>query len=170
MSAPKYLVVMGVSGCGKSTVAAALAQLLGWPFIEGDALHSGANIQKMAAGVALTDADRWPWLQAVAAVIARWRGDGVSGVITCSALKRAYRDVVRDGGDDVWFVYLHGDKAVMQRRMAERQGHFMPASLLDSQFAALEEPGPDEPAITVAADGDLARLVRLVAARIGAPG
>lgn len=143
------LVVMGVSGSGKSTVAIPLAERLGWPFQEGDDLHPAANVAKMKAGIALDDADREPWLDAVAAWIAERLRLDAGGVITCSALRRAYRDRLRRAGDGVTFVYLRGSKAVIAERVAKRHGHFMPAALLDSQFAALEEPTPDEHAIVV---------------------
>ena len=141
------LVVMGVSGSGKSTVARALADRLGWELGEGDDLHSPANVAKMAGGQALSDADRGPWLAAVAGWIDAHLRAGRPGVITCSALRRAYRDVLRR--DAVVFVYLRGSREVIAQRLAVRRGHYMPATLLDSQFAALEEPGPDEHAITV---------------------
>lgn len=146
---PIVLVVMGVAGCGKSTVAALLSARLGWPFEEGDALHPKANVQKMAAGHPLTDADRAPWLQRVAAWAERELDAGQSGVITCSALKRAYRDVINRRGSGILFVYLSGDREMIAARLAARRGHYMPASLLDSQFADLEEPAPDEPSIRV---------------------
>ncbi len=141
------LVVMGVSGCGKSTVAGLLAGRLGWDLADGDDLHPEANVAKMAAGVPLDDADRRPWLERVA----RWIGEhteaGRSGVITCSALKRSYRDLLR--GPDVTFVFLHGSKKLIASRLARRHGHYMSAALLDSQFATLEPPSDDEQAITV---------------------
>jgi carbohydrate kinase (thermoresistant glucokinase family) len=143
------LVVMGVSGSGKTTIAVPLAKTLGWRFQEGDDLHPPANVAKMASGTPLTDEDRWPWLHAIAALIDTWRAEGVSGVITCSALKRAYRDILIDGRPDVRLVYLQGDKQIIAERMAARRGHFMPPALLDSQLATLEEPGPDEHPITV---------------------
>jgi gluconokinase len=143
------VVVMGVSGAGKSTVAALLATQLGWDFAEGDALHPPANVAKMAAGQSLTDEDRKPWLAAVA----RWIDDeldaGRCGVITCSALKRRYRDQLRR--PQVLFVYLDVPRAELRRRLARRIGHYMPASLLASQLATLEPPAPDETAITVVA-------------------
>lgn len=138
---------MGVSGCGKSTVAALLAGRLGWPFVEGDDLHPAANVEKMASGHPLDDEDRWPWLARIAAWIDERRAAGQNGIVTCSALKRRYRDVLR--GPDVVFVHLAGSHHEIARRLIARQGHFMPAGLLDSQFAALEPPGPDEDAITV---------------------
>jgi gluconokinase/shikimate kinase len=145
-SAP-VLVLMGVSGCGKSTVAALLAGRLGWDFEEGDDLHPPANIAKMAADHPLDDEDRKPWLAAVAAWIRARTDAGQPGIITCSALKRRYRDVLR--GDHVVFVYLAGTPEQIAARLATRHGHFMPPDLLASQFAILEPPGPDEEAITV---------------------
>jgi carbohydrate kinase (thermoresistant glucokinase family) len=146
---PVVLVLMGVSGCGKTTVAQILARRLQWPFEEGDALHPAANVAKMAAGHALTDEDRAPWLAKVADWVDARLDAGQSGVITCSALKRSYRELIDRRGEAVEFVYLHGPRELIAARLATRQGHFMPASLLDSQFATLEEPAPDEPAIRV---------------------
>ena len=143
------LVVMGVSGSGKTTIARPVAARLGWDFEEGDALHSPANIAKMKSGHPLTDADRGPWLLAVRGWIDREIQAGRSGVITCSALKRAYRDRLGDGRPQVRFVYLRGDEATIRERVRGRRGHFMPASLLDSQFDTLEEPAPDEHAIVI---------------------
>jgi gluconokinase len=143
---PPVLVLMGVSGSGKSAVGALLAGRLGWDFEEGDELHPAANVAKMAAGHPLDDEDRWPWLARVAQWIVARTSTGSPGVITCSALKRSYRDVLR--GEHVLFVYLAGTREQIARRLAKRHGHFMPASLLDSQFEALEPPTPDENAIT----------------------
>jgi len=140
---------MGVSGCGKTTVAALLAEQLHWPVEEGDALHPQANVDKMHAGHPLTDADRAPWLDKVADWVDARLDAGENGVITCSALKRAYRDVIARRGAQVVFVYLAGSRATIAARLSARQGHFMPSSLLDSQFATLEEPAPDEPAVRV---------------------
>jgi gluconokinase len=148
-TAPLVLVLMGVSGCGKSTVAALLAGQLGWPFEEGDALHPAANVAKMAAGHPLDDADRAPWLEKVAEWVEGQLDAGGNGVITCSSLKRAYRDVIARRGSGVEFVYLAGSKEMIASRLAARHGHFMPPTLLDSQFATLEEPASDEPAIRV---------------------
>ena len=148
MTAP-VLVVMGVSGSGKSTVAIPLAERLGWPFLEGDALHPADNVAKMKAGTPLDDADRAPWLAAIAAWIDERLRAGTGGVVTCSALRRAYRDRLRHAGDGVIFVYLKGAKSVIATRVAERHGHFMPPALLDSQFATLEEPALDERAIVI---------------------
>jgi gluconokinase len=146
---PVVLVVMGVSGCGKSTVAALLAGWLGWAFEEGDALHPAANVEKMAAGHPLTDDDRRPWLSRVSAWIDGRLDAGDNGIITCSSLKRAYRDVLDHRRAGVVFVYLAGDRDTIAARLAARQGHFMPTALLTSQFADLEEPGRDEPALRV---------------------
>jgi len=140
---------MGVSGCGKTTVAAILARRLGWPFEEGDALHPQANIEKMAAGHSLTDVDRWPWLAKVADWIDKRLDAGENGLITCSALKRSYRDLINRRGSGLMFVFLAGSKETIAARLAARHGHFMRASLLDSQFADLDEPAADEPAIRV---------------------
>jgi carbohydrate kinase (thermoresistant glucokinase family) len=160
------LVVMGVAGCGKTTVGAALAAQRGWRFQEGDALHPPANVAKMAGGTPLTDADRWPWLAAIAAVIDGWRAAGESGVVTCSALKRAYRDVLVGERPDVRLVYLRGDKTLIAGRMAARKGHFMPPALLDSQFATLEEPGADERPIVVDIGPPAAEIVAAISAKL----
>lgn len=140
----RRFVVMGVSGCGKSTIAAALAHELEVEFLEGDAFHSPANVRKMAAGIPLTDQDRAPWLAALADRLREARDAGRGLVMTCSALKRAYRDVLRGGAPDVQLIFLDGPKELIAERLASREGHYMPSSLLDSQFAALEKPGPDE--------------------------
>jgi carbohydrate kinase (thermoresistant glucokinase family) len=149
LALPVVLVLMGVSGCGKTTVAEIIAQRLRWPFEEGDALHPPENVAKMHAGHPLDDADRAPWLARVADWVDARLDAGESGVITCSALKRKYRELIDRRGRDIEFVYLHGSRELIASRLAGRQGHFMPASLLDTQFATLEEPGPDEPAIRV---------------------
>ena len=153
------LVVMGVSGCGKSRVGAAIAQRLGLPFIEGDDFHSDSNRALMRSGTPLTDADRIPWLRKIAARIDEWRGKGDSGVVTCSALKRAYRDIIVGDRPDVVLVHLRGSRELIGQRMAARKGHFMPTALLDNQFATLEEPGPDERAIVVDISGTPFRIV-----------
>lgn len=143
-------VVMGVSGCGKSHIGAAFAKAVGHVYLEGDDLHPPANIAKMAQGQPLTDQDRAPWLERVGAALAQ-AGDGA--VIGCSALKRRYRDRIRAvAGDPVTFLHLAGSQDVIAARMAAREGHFMPPALLASQFAALEQPGPDECAVTVDID------------------
>src|ERR1700761_7500753 len=146
---PPVLVLMGVSGSGKSTVAALLAGRLGWDFQEGDDLHPPANIAKMKAGVPLTDADRAPWRAKVEAWIADELRQGRSGVIACSALKAAYREQIVAGRSNVRLVFLKGDHDLIAGRLAKRRGHFMPPSLLDSQFADLQAPTPSEHVITV---------------------
>jgi carbohydrate kinase (thermoresistant glucokinase family) len=143
------LVVMGVSGCGKTTVARALADRLGLPFLEGDSRHPAENVAKMAGGTPLSDADRWPWLAAIAAWIDAQRAAGKGGVVTCSALKRAYRSVIIGERPDVRLVHLDGDRETIAARLAARTGHFMPPSLLASQFDALEQPSLHEHPITV---------------------
>jgi gluconokinase len=140
---------MGVSGSGKTTMAEILAGRLGWPFQEGDALHSESSIEKMTAGKPLNDEDRRRWLASVAEWIEARLDAGENGLITCSALKRSYRDVINRRGSGVVFVFLAGSKATIAARLAARQAHFMPSSLLDSQFADLEEPARDEPHIRV---------------------
>jgi gluconokinase len=146
---PVVLVFMGVSGCGKTTVAAILAGRLDWRFEEGDALHPQSNVEKMEAGHPLTDEDRAPWLEKVARWVEERLDAGENGIITCSALKRSYRDVINRRGSGVVFVYLAGSRETIAARLAVRHGHFMPSSLLDSQFADLEEPSADEPAIRI---------------------
>jgi gluconokinase len=143
MTSFRPVVVMGVSGTGKSTIGRGLAEALGLPFVEGDDLHPDANVAKMAAGIPLTDADRAPWLDRVAARLDE------PVVITCSALKRSYRDRLRRAAPDLVLVYLHGTRELLAERMAQRDGHFMPTSLLDSQLATLEEPAADEDVIPV---------------------
>jgi gluconokinase len=159
-TAPLAVVVMGVCGCGKSTVGERLARELGALFIEGDAFHPPANVARMAAGIALTDADRQGWLEALAAQLAAARRAGRSVVLACSALKRRYRDVLRQGAPDLRVVHLHGGREMLAARLAARQGHYMPASLLDSQLATLEAPGPDERAITLDAGAPTDALVQ----------
>jgi carbohydrate kinase (thermoresistant glucokinase family) len=140
---------MGVSGSGKTTVSRILARRLDWPFQEGDELHPQANVEKMKAGRPLNDADRRQWLVKVADWVEERLDAGENGLITCSALKRSYRDVINRCGSGVVFVFLAGSEATIAPRLAARKGHFMPSSLLDSQFADLEVPQPDEPHIRV---------------------
>ena len=146
------VVVMGVSGSGKSTVGSQLARQLQWEFEDGDWFHPPSNVEKMHAGVPLTDEDRKPWLKAIAVWIDETRAAGRHGVVACSALKRRYRDVLIAGRPDVVLVYLKGDQDLIARRIATRHEHFMPAALLKSQFDALEEPSPDERSIVVSVE------------------
>jgi len=146
---PVIAVVMGVSGSGKTTVSALLSAALGCQFQEGDDLHPAENVEKMHGGTPLTDEDRMPWLHKIAQEIDSWRARGESGVLTCSALKRSYRDIIIGGRPDVTLVYLRGSYDLIRRRMAARHEHFMPVALLDSQFATLQEPRPDEHPIIV---------------------
>jgi gluconokinase len=166
---PLIVVVMGVSGSGKSTVAALLAAALGCQFQEGDDLHPPENVEKMRSGTPLTDADRMPWLRKIAEEIDGWRARGECGVLTCSALKRSYRDISVGDRQDVVLIYLKGSRDLIHRRMAARHEHFMPIALLDSQFATLEEPTPDEHPIIVDVGGkppDIAHaIVRQLEAR-----
>ncbi|CRK56488.1 Gluconokinase [Alloactinosynnema sp. L-07] len=143
------VVVMGVSGAGKSTVAALLAERLGVPLAEADEFHPPANIALMSAGIPLSDGDRLPWLATIADWVAEHSRTG-GGVVTCSALKRSYRDLLRQAApDQVWFLHLHGDRALLADRMTGRAGHFMPVRLLDSQLADLQPLAPDEPGVEV---------------------
>jgi gluconokinase len=166
-AAPSVVVVMGVSGAGKSTIAAMLAARLGWTYEDADWFHPPSNIEKMHAGRALTDDDRWAWLQGIAAWIDATRAAGGRGVIACSALKRAYRDILVGDRRDVRIVYLKGDQDLVARRFSLRHGHFMPTSLLDSQFATLEEPGEEEHPIVVSTDAPPREIVELIVARLG---
>ena len=156
---PHALVIMGVSGSGKSTVGTALGQRLGWRFEDGDSFHPVANVAKMSAGQPLTDEDRWPWLQAIADEIRRCRIAGEHVIIACSALRRSYRTVLIGGRDDVRMVFLKGSQELISDRMSHRQGHFMPPGLLASQFATLELPADDEHAITVSVDAPIPAIV-----------
>jgi gluconokinase len=151
---------MGVSGSGKTTVGSALAVRLGVPFVDADDLHPAANVQKMVAGIPLTDDDRWPWLDAVGAVLARG-----PVVVACSALRRTYRDRLRAAAPDLALIYLHGSRELLADRMAHR-AHFMPVSLLDSQLATLEVPGADEHAIVLDAADSLHESVSHAAAAL----
>lgn len=143
------LIVMGVSGSGKSTIATLIAKMLHWPMVEGDDLHPPANIFKMTHHMPLDDEDRHPWLVAIGEQIDSWLAKDMGGIVTCSALKRRYRDKLIKDRPNLWFVYLKGSHELIEARLSRRSGHFMPPDLLDSQFADLEEPTNDEPAITV---------------------
>jgi carbohydrate kinase (thermoresistant glucokinase family) len=151
------LVVMGVSGSGKSTVGELLATSLGVPFADADDLHSPANVRKMAAGHPLTDDDRWPWLRRVGAKLRQAEPGGL--VMACSALKRAYRGVLREEAPRTMFIFLDGSRELLEGRLERRHDHFMAASMLDSQLDTLEPPGEDEPGITVSIDGSPAEVV-----------
>ncbi|WP_298254400.1 gluconokinase [Bradyrhizobium sp.] len=157
---------MGVSGSGKSTVASRLAERLGWTFEDGDRFHPASNVAKMSAGHPLNDEDRWPWLQAIADEIGRVCDSGGHVVIACSALKRTYRDVLMRGRNDVRFVFLDGNRALIAERMAARKDHFMPPGLLDSQFKTLERPQADERAITVSIDTPVETIVNNIVAQM----
>jgi gluconokinase len=165
-TAPCALIVMGVSGSGKSTVASRLAERLGWTFEDGDRFHPKSNVEKMRAGHPLTDEDRWPWLEAIADEIDRVCKAGGRVVIACSALKHAYRDVLLRGRDDVRFVFLNGGQALIAERLARRKGHFMPPGLLDSQFKTLEPPETDERPITVSIDAPVETIINNIIAQV----
>jgi carbohydrate kinase (thermoresistant glucokinase family) len=158
---------MGVSGCGKSTIASMLAHRLNWIFEEGDWFHPQSNVEKMHSGQPLTDEDRWPWLEGIAAWIDATRRAGNHGTIACSALKRSYRDILVGERADVRIVYLKGGRDLIARRLAARDGHFMPPSLLDSQFAALEEPKLDEHPIVVSIAPHPREIVENIVKRLG---
>lgn len=157
-----HLVVMGVSGTGKSTLAQALQQRLGWPFAEGDDLHPKANLAKMAAGIPLDDADRWPWLDTIAAWTSEQAVAGRSTIVTCSALRQSYRDRLRAVADGTLFVHLVGSPELLAERMAGREGHFMPSSLLASQLETLEPLGADEPGVVVDVSGSIDSMAEQV--------
>jgi len=156
----RAIVVMGVSGCGKTSVAEGLAASLGYSFLEGDQLHPRANIDKMSKGIPLTDADRWPWLERIGERMRDAAASGQGIVVSCSALKRTYRDRLRSGAETgLSFVFLSGSRALLLARMGERRGHFMPASLLDSQLAALEDPSGEPGVVTVDIDAPVADVI-----------
>ena len=164
--APAALIVMGVAGSGKSSVGEALAARLGWAFEDGDKFHPASNVAKMSAGQPLTDDDRWPWLQAIADEIDRVIATGGHVVVACSALKRAYRNVLVHGRNDIRIVYLDGSRALIAERLKARKGHFMPPGLLDSQFATLQVPAADENAISVPIDGSVDTIVNDITSRL----
>jgi gluconokinase len=164
---PVVIVVMGVSGCGKSTISPLLAHRLHRTYADGDGFHPQANVEKMHHGEPLTDQDRRPWLRAIAAWIDDARQSGHHGVVACSALKRAYRDILVGERPDVRIVFLQGGRDLIARRLAARDDHFMPASLLDSQFAALEEPAADEHPIVVSIVPHPGDIVDAIVAKLG---
>ena len=165
--APTCIVVMGVSGSGKSTVAAGLVERLGWDFAEGDEFHPPANVEKMRNGTPLDDEDRWPWLRTMAAWIGEHERAGTSAVVTCSALKRAYRDLLREGHPSVWFAHVTVDRALLRERVEKRTGHYMPSSLLDSQLALLEPLQDDEPGASISGAGAPQDVVTQLLAVLG---
>jgi len=164
---PCALIVMGVSGSGKSTIADKLAERLRWSYEDGDKFHPASNVAKMSAGHPLTDEDRWPWLQAIADEIDRVCKAGQHAVIACSALKRAYRDVLVHGRCDVRIVYLKGTQELIAKRMAARKNHFMPSGLLDSQFKTLEPPDSSENPVTVSIDASIDAIVDDIVRQLG---
>jgi carbohydrate kinase (thermoresistant glucokinase family) len=166
---PNVLVLMGVSGSGKSTIALELQRVLGWRFQEGDDLHPPANVEKMRSGHPLDDADRLPWLQAIAKWIDERLAAGEPGIITCSNLKRAYRQITIGDRRGVTLVYLKGEEQVIHDRIAQRQHRYMPPSLLQSQFDTLEEPGPDEHPVVVVVHGPVAEIVTELLKRLVPP-
>ena len=161
------VVVMGVSGCGKTTIASSLAQALGWAFVEGDAFHPPENVQRMAHGVALTDADRALWLERLALELKDQAHANAGVVLACSALKKSYRDVLRRGWSNTLFLYLDGSADLIGQRLSARKGHYMPSSLLQSQFEALEPPGQTEHAWRYAIDQSPQAIVDDVLKRMG---
>lgn len=163
----RAIVVMGVSGVGKTTIAEALAKRLGWAFCDGDAFHPPANVEKMRSGTPLTDDDRWPWFRTIAAEIDRRRTAHQGFVIACSALKRAYRAILMDGRPDVRLVYLKGDRELIMSRLQRRKDHYFPPKLLDSQLATLEEPIASEHALVVMIDKPVDAIVDEIARRLG---
>jgi len=161
------IVVMGVSSSGKSTIGARLAKLLDWPFRDADSFHPAANIEKMRAGIPLEDSDRWPWLDAIAHWIDQQLSKGQSAIVSCSALKRSYRQRLIGDRRNVRLVFLKGSFELIKKRMQQRRGHFMPLSLLHSQFQVLEEPAADEHAITVSISAPPQRVARRIISALG---
>lgn len=164
---PDIVVVMGVSGSGKTTVAQGISTAMGWEFAEGDDFHPEANLAKMHAGTPLTDEDRWPWLERIGDWISAREAAGESAVVTCSSLRRAYRDVLRRGRPHVRFLHVTAPAEVVQDRMEQRQGHYMPASLLPSQLALLEPLAPDEPGVVVSNEGSAAQVLDRALSTLG---
>lgn len=174
MSSPDYIIVMGVSGSGKTTVAKGIAEQMGWEFAEGDDFHPEANVQKMASGTPLTDEDRWPWLRIIGDWIDEKERAGASAVITCSALRRVYRDLLCEGRPGVRFCHVEASEDLIAERLSHRTGHYMPPSLLPSQLATLEPLEPDEPGVVVSAKDTPEQVVQAALAALdlqpGSPG
>ncbi|MGN0063475.1 MAG: gluconokinase [Nocardioides sp.] len=164
---PDHVIVMGVSGVGKTTVAEGLARITGWDLAEGDQFHPQANVDKMASGVPLTDEDRWPWLRSIGDWISAEAAEGRSAVITCSALRRSYRDLLREGRPSVRFCHLVAGEDLVAERVAARTDHFMPPSLLHSQYETLEPLEADEPGVRVPIDATPDEVVRRAAEALG---
>ena len=156
------VIVMGVAGSGKTTIAKLLAERLAWAYVDGDWLHPQSNVEKMRSGTPLTDEDRWPWLEAIAARIDELQRSRTGAVVACSALKRSYRAVLLGDRKGARLAYLKGDPEIVAARLASRDGHFMPATLLASQFATLEEPGDDERPIRVSIGCSPAEVVETI--------
>jgi len=160
------LVIMGVSGSGKSTIGALLSERLSWAFAEGDDLHPSANIEKMSKGIPLSDADRWPWLESITEVMDRWHQDGIAGIITCSALRRSYREKLAKGRPYLRFIYLKGSPDVISQQLTRRHDHFMPPTLLESQFAAFEDPEPNEPVLICSIGDQVEDVVKSIVTKL----
>ena len=167
MSEVDLVVVMGVSGSGKTTVARGIAAAMGWEFAEGDDFHSPANVAKMASGQPLTDDDRWPWLRTIGAWLTEHEQAGRDAVVTCSALRRVYRDLLREDRPDVRFCHVEADAALIKDRVEHRTGHYMPPSLLPSQLATLEPLEPDEPGVAVSVAGTPEAIIERALAALG---
>lgn len=171
MTPNRAIVVMGVSGCGKTSVAESLAAALDAAYIEGDSLHPADNVEKMSRGIPLTDEDRWPWLDIIGQSLAGSLSEGRSIVVSCSALKKVYRDRLRDAaGGSLAFVYLKGSRDLLLSRMLARRNHFMPADLLDSQLATLEDPSAEAGVVTVDIDASIDRIVMAAIDGLAKPG
>jgi gluconokinase len=160
MNDADLIVVMGVSGSGKTTVGEGIAAAMAWDYAEGDHFHSAANVDKMRSGTPLTDDDRWPWLRAIGDWLSAHEASARSAVVTCSALRRVYRDLLRDGRPGVRFCHVHADAELIKERLAHRTGHYMPPSLLQSQLATLEPLEPDEPGVVVSIAGTPEEIVQ----------
>ncbi|HEU4329487.1 MAG TPA: gluconokinase [Lapillicoccus sp.] len=164
---PDIVIVMGVAGSGKTTVAKGIAASMHWVFAEGDSFHPAANVEKMHSGIPLTDEDRWPWLRLIGDWMSEQEAAGVSSAVTCSALRRVYRDLLRENRPSVRFCHITSPQATIADRLDHREGHYMPPSLLPSQVATLEPLGPDEPGVTVSGEGTEAVVLDRVLDALG---